>query len=300
MNKRATIKIWFVIFCCCTTGAVDMKIMEDYSTSSFILAFVRFSCKVGYPKKLMPDAGSQLIKGCQTMVIKFSDVKHKLHEDYGVEFETCAVGAHYMHGKVERKIRHVRESFQKCNQKKRLSIIQWETLGNQIANSINNMPIALGNSVHNLENLDILTPNRLMLGRNNDRCPVGAVTVTSDVKKIIHANVNIFDIWFKCWLISYVPTLMSQPKWYKSDRDSKVGDVVLFLKSEKEFDKQYQYGIVTSVKVSRDGKIRGIEVEYQNHNENVKRRTIRGVREIVVIHPVDELDIMHELSTLSH
>ena len=44
------------------------------------------------------------------------------------------------------------------------------------------MPIALGNVVQDLENLDILTPNRLMLGRNNDRCPIGAITVTSDAK----------------------------------------------------------------------------------------------------------------------
>ena len=116
-NKRATMKIWFVIFCCCATGAVDLKIMEDYSTSSFILAFVRFSCKVGYPKKLMPDAGSQLVKGCQCMTGRFSDVKHKLHLEYGVAFETCPVGAHYMHGKVERKIRHGQESFLKCNEK---------------------------------------------------------------------------------------------------------------------------------------------------------------------------------------
>ena len=125
----------------------NCKIMEDYSTISFLLAFVRFSCKVGYPKKLILDAGSQLIKGCQTMIIKFSNVKYKLHEEYGVKFETCPVGAHYMHCKVERKIRHVRESFQKSNKKTRLSIIQWETLGDQIANSINNMPIALGNIV---------------------------------------------------------------------------------------------------------------------------------------------------------
>ena len=176
-------KIWFVNFCYCATGAVDLKIMDDYSTSSFIVAFVRFSCKVGYPRKLMPDAGSQLVKGCQCMTITFSNVKHKLHLEYGVAFETCPVGAHYMHGKVERKIRHVQESFLKCNEKNRLSIIQWETLGDQIANSVNNMPIAFGNVVQDLENLDILTPNRLMLGRNNDRCPIGAVTVTSDAKK---------------------------------------------------------------------------------------------------------------------
>ena len=125
------------------------------------------------------------------------------------------------------------------------------------------------------------------------------MTVTGDTKKIIQANANIFETWFKCWVISYVPTLMSQPKWFNSDRDSKIGDVVLFLKSDKEFDKDYQYGIITGVKVSRDGRIREVEVQYQNHSENVKRSTNRGVREILVIHPVDELDIMHELNILS-
>ena len=114
----ATIKIWFLIFCCCATGAVDMKIIEYYSINNFnILAFVIFSCEVGYPKNLTPDAGSQFIKGCQTMIIKFSDVNHKLHEEYGDKLETCPVGAHYMHGEVERKIRHVGESFQECNEK---------------------------------------------------------------------------------------------------------------------------------------------------------------------------------------
>ena len=180
-----------------------------------------------------------------------------------------------------------------------MSSIQWETLGDQIANIINNLPIALGNIVQDLENLDILTPNRLMLARNNNRCPVGVLTVTNDANKIIQTNNKIFQTWFKSWLISYVPTLMIQPKWYNSDRDEKVGDVVLFLKSEKEFDKQYQYSMITGTKVSRDGKIREVEVEYRNYNENIKRRANRDVQEIVVIHPIDELSIMQELNALA-
>ena len=138
-----------------------------------------------------------------------------------------------------------------------------------------------------------------MLARNNDRCPIGTLNVTNDPKRIIEANNNIFSTWFKCWLVSYVPTLMSKPKWYDSDRDSQKGDIVLFLKSDKEFEKQYQYGIITEIKLSRDGRIREIEIEYHNHNENVKRRTNRGAREVVVIHPIDELGIMGELSKLS-
>ena len=298
VNKRATVKVWFIIFCCTTTGAVDIKIMEDYSTTSFILAFVRFSCKVGFPQKLLPDAGSQLIKGCDNMILSYTDLMNQLHREYGVQFETCPVGAHYQHGKVERKIRHVRESLSKCLSNDRLSLIQWETLGCQIANSINNQPIALGNETKGLEHLDILTPNRLILARNNSRCPVGALEVTDDPGRIISSNVKLFKTWFQCWLTSCVPKLMDQPKWFESSRDCKCGDVILFLKSDKEFDRQYQYGIIVDMKVSRDGKIREIEVEYQNSNESVKRTTRRGVREVVLVHPVDEVGILREIGQL--
>jgi hypothetical protein len=274
--------------------------MEDYSATSFILAFVRFSCKVGFPKKLLPDAGSQLIKGCETMTLNFTDLKNRLHKEFGVLFEKCPVGAHYQHGKVERKIRHARESMSKCLNNDRLSIIQWETLGDQIANGINNQPIALGSETMGLEHLDILTPNRLLLARNNSRCPVGAVETTDDPGRIIASNNKLFHTWFKCWLTSCVPKLMDHPKWFDSSRDCKIGDVILFLKSDKEFDKQYQYGLIVSMKISRDGKIREIEVEYQNSTENVKRTTNRGVREVVLVHPVGELGIIRELNSQSN
>ena len=65
VNKRATIKVWFLIYCCCTTGAVDLRVMDDYSTDSFVQSFIRFSCRFGYPKHVLPDAGSQLGKGCE-------------------------------------------------------------------------------------------------------------------------------------------------------------------------------------------------------------------------------------------
>ena len=111
VNKRATAKIWFVIFCCSVTGGIDLEVAEDYTTDSFVLAFLRFSCKVGFPRKLMPDAGSQLIKGCEDMTLSFYDIHNKLNE-FGVDFQPCPVGAHYMHGKVERKIKDVKLTFE--------------------------------------------------------------------------------------------------------------------------------------------------------------------------------------------
>ena len=294
-NKRATLKIYFVVFCCTVTGAVDCRVMQDYTTDSFVLAFERFSCRFGYPKLMMPDEGSQLVKGCQDMVLNFTDLSHKLSTEYGVDFKTCPVGAHYVHGKVERKIQEIKRSLNKTLDKSHLSILQWETLGQQVSNSINNLPIGLGNKVESLETLDILTPNRLILGRNNSRGPVTPLSISGDCRKMVESNKSVYESWFKEWLVSYVPTLVRQPKWFKTDRNIRVGDVVLFTKSDKEFEKLYHYGIVVTTFESKDGLIRVVEVQYQNSNENVKRTTKRCVRELIVVHPVDELGIQAEL-----
>ena len=298
-NKRKTVKIWFVVFCCITTSAVDIRVMEDYSTEAFLMAFVRFSCRVGFPKLLLPDEGSQLVKGCKSMILQFTDIKSQLFTKYGVGFEVCPVGAHYMHGKVERKIQQIKKSITINMENNRLSVLQWESLVAQVANGINNLPLGLGSKVECLEDLDLITPNRLLLGRNNNRCPSGPLTAQESFKRILKTNGEIYNTWFRSWLKSYVPTLLTRPKWLTSDEDIKVGDVVLFLKSEKEFERDYQYGIIHLVNTGRDGHVRTVEVEYQNHNEGVKRYTSRGVRDLVVIQPLDEPGINAELAEMA-
>ena len=298
-NKRADkLKIWFLIFCCCTTGAISIQAMEDYTTTAFVEGFVQFSCRYGYPRHLLPDSGSQLLKGCEDMEYSFVDARQVLSTEYGVDFNPCPVGAHYFHGRVERKIREVRKSVQIAVQKEKLSTLQWITLMSQISNSINNMPIGLKSKSSQVDNLDLLTPNRLILGRNNDRCPNSPLVICPDHLRMIEANANIFRSWFTAWLISYVPTLIDRPKWHKTSGKVQVGDVVLFLKSEKEFDLQYQYGIVKTVHLGKDNNVREIDIEYQNHSEGTKRVTPRVVREIVVIYPVNELDIYQQLHEL--
>ena len=298
-NKRATIKVWFLLFCCCTTGAIDIRVMEDYSTESVVLAFIRFSCRFGYPKYILPDAGSQLVKACEDMRYSYTDMKQKLSIDYGVQFTPCPVGAHYVHGKVERKIREVKKSVKIHAHNERLSIIQWESLMQQIANSINNLPIGLKNKTQNLENLDLITPNRLILGRNNRRCPNAPLKICSDHKKLIDNNAHIFRAWFTAWINSYVPLLIERPKWHKGDSEMNIGDIVLFLKNEKEYDQQYQYGKICAVHKGGDARIRRVDVLYRNPKEGTNRVTQRGVRDLVLVFPIDELDIYERLDKLA-
>ena len=112
-----------------------------------------------------------MLKACEDSELKFRDIQGQLNIEYEIEFKPCPVGAHYMHGRVERKIRCVRESLERSMKGQKLSTIGWETLCSEIANCINDLPIGLNNYNADLDNLDLLTPNRLLLGRNNERSP---------------------------------------------------------------------------------------------------------------------------------
>ena len=88
---------------------------------------------------------------------------------------------------------------------------------------------------------------------------------------------------------------MFQPKWFQTSRDVKVGDIVLFLKHDSLLSKGFQYGMITNIEYGKDGIVRRVDVKYRNENENVNRSTKRSARDIVVIHHVDEIDIIEEL-----
>ena len=94
--------------------------------------------------------------------------------------------------------------------------------------------------------------------------------------------------------------MVPQPKWFKSEKNLKIGDIILFRKHESVLSNTYQYGRIESVETSRDGLIRKAKVAYRNFNENVVRSTYRAVRELVVIHKIDELNILQELGRVSN
>lgn len=293
-HKRTTVKIWLVVYCCCSTSAVMINVMDDYSSTAFIQSFTRFSTRYGFPKKVFCDEGSQLVKGSKTMKLNFTDIKTQMFRERSVEFETCPVGGHNVNGKVERKIKEINQSLEKAVTNQRFSILQWETLASTIANTINNLPLAVGNVVE-VENMDLITPNRLILGRNNNRSPVGNLIVSDNPSKLLKTNSKIYDAWFENWLLSHVPKLMQQTKWFSQDRNLQVGDVVLFTKVDSAISKTYTYGMVKSVEIGNDGNVRRVLVEYKNQNENVKRETFRSVRSLVLVHAINDPDFFKEL-----
>ena len=135
--------------------------------------------------------------------------------------------------KKRKKNWEIKGTFTKSLENERISLLQWETLASEIANTINDLPLALGNITSQFESMDLLTPNRLRLGRNNDRSPIGPMMVTNNPEKFLFINEKLFNTWFECWLISHVPKLMHHPKWFQTDRDVKVGECYLIFKARE-------------------------------------------------------------------
>ena len=295
-NKRSTIKVWIVAFVCCVTGTTCLKIMEGYDTAQFVLAFTRFASDQGYPKKMLIDEGSQLVCGCENIKLNWRDIKGQLNRSKAIEFDTCPVGGHNYQGKVERKIRTVREVLAKSLHNARLSVMEWETLCSEISNTINDLPVAIGNETEDLECLDLITPNRLRIGRNNDRSPVGPLELTGKIERLLQLKIDVFQSWWEAWLVSALPKLIPRPKWFKNDEDVKCGDIVLFNKDDGSMVVgEYKYGIIDECHIGTDGKIRSATIRYRNASEGVNRTTKRAVRSLVIIHRVDEIDLMEEL-----
>ena len=213
-----------------------------------------------------------------------------LQHDVAVDFEVWPVGGHNMHG---RKIKEVNASLEKTIANERLSIFQWETVAAEIANSINDLPLALGN-------LDLISPNRLRLGRNNNRSPTGNMVVVNDSGKILKENTKIFNAWFENWLLSHVPKLLNQQKWFQSDKKLNNGDNVLFLKQESSISNTYQYGVFENIESGKDGLVQKAKIKYRNCNENTNRYTYRSIRSLLLIHHVDEINLIKELGEIAN
>jgi hypothetical protein len=304
-NHRSKVKIYGAVFKCPATSAVAINVMQAYSTEAFLQAYTRFASRYGHPSELAIDQGSQLVAACKSMQISLVDVTSQLSSQFqvGVKYSVCAVEGHNQHGQVERSIKEVKSLIDRVYEGLKLDVLGFETCFNWIAGELNNLPICLGSRTENLEYTDIITPSRILLGRNNRRAMSGYARIDSPSRLITQMDA-VYDNWWKAWSHQKLVDFIPQPvKWTINNCIVKVGDIVLFLKEapEQHFGEPvWKIGRIVSTPVSRqDGITRTVVIEYKNNNERVFRTTTRAVRSLAVVHSEGELDIVQQVEAAS-
>jgi len=190
-----------------------------------------------------------------------------------------------------------------------MDVLSYESCFSTIANELNNMPLCLSTSFKDFPELEIVTANRLILGRNNRRALSGPCTVDSP-GKMLEAIEGVFQAWWSAWnnfkLSEFV---VKPPKWFKSSPNLKTGDIVVFQKTASEFQlgqTSWSLGrVIEAIPSKTDGRVRQVKLEYSNASEwrdgkkpqSPLRTTNRAARSVAKLYSEDEVDLMQNLAS---
>ena len=298
-NHRAQVKMWGAVFKCCASGAVMAYTMTDYSAKAFCDAYTRHAAHYGHSSKLFIDEGTQLKAAASKM--EWASMLHGLHTDFGIgiEHETAPVGGHNYNGMVERAIQEIKRLFETVYSGFKLDSMDFETSLAWICNELNNFPLCLGSRYRDMGELDVITPNRLLLGKNNRACLSGPCVVAGP-SKMREKQREISEAWWRAWkeerLQLFVPRLRQQSQ---SDPPVQMGDIVTFRRTGGDNvlgEPVWRIGRIKEVTTSADGQVRRATVEYRHKDETVLRTTNRAVRELAILHSEDDIPLTQQLN----
>ena len=305
-RRDKSYEIYMLVFACIGTGAVNVQVIEGKSTEFILEGCSRFFNETSVPKILFPDDDGALTLAFSRGEIDMRDLSGNLFKTKGILFEKCVPQAHCGHGKVERAIRSLQESFTRSGaSQSRLTATGWTTIAKGIEREINETPIGFlfdksstgGNPI-----LRILKPSTLKGMNSSDRAPSGLFSVPDIPEKHFGKVRDCYDLWYRCWSTSYLPLILRNQKWHEDDEKIAVNDIVYFKLKDSPLKSEWRVGKVDSVKISRDDKIREVNVAYKILKEGKEGWThsvvSRPVRELVKLYEIGDTTFAEDMATV--
>ena len=164
------------------------------------------------------------------------DLQTQVHDSLRLKVVVSTAKSHEERGRVEAKVKVLRSMLEKLSIKSDtvMTSTQWETLFSKISSTINDLPIAKCSNSNAVDpGWDIITPNRLLLGRNNNRSLEGWINIEKGAgsEALLRKNQEIQKIWYQMF-IDKIHHLIPRPsKWTKTDKVN-IGDICLFTHTE--------------------------------------------------------------------
>ena len=301
-NHRSSVKVWGLVCRDPASSATACYAMTKYNTDAFLQAFQRFVHRYCYPKKVYIDPGAQLIKGVAKSEFSMADITKTLNgKSCSIEYEIGPTAAHNYQGCVERSIKEIKTLFNATFNGLKLDVMSYETAFSYIANEINNMPICTVSRTEDIGHADLITPNRLIHGRNNRRAPTGPMRVEQP-SRLLEQMERLYQSWWQIWLYERLPDYIPRPKKFgKTGPQPKEMDIVVFLRAPDELigDQLWRLGQVLHLITSDDGIVRQVIIRWRKHWREEFHETRRSVRHIAILFSEDELSLVDQIRSAS-
>ena len=225
-QRRSQVKRYGCIFTCLTSRAVHIEIVDSLDTDSFLNGLRRFIGRRGNPKIIRSDNGTNFKCGERELREAIAKWNEKKIAEYlqqrNVEWIFNPPAASHMGGVWERMIQSVKKTLRGLMKDQVVSDETLRTLIVEVEGILNGRPLT---SVSDLPNdLDVLTPNHLLLLRSNPNVPPGVFEKSDSYCKRRWRQVQYMaDLFWKRWLKEYLPMLQERRKWNKRRRNLQAG-----------------------------------------------------------------------------
>ena len=202
-------------------------------------------------------------------------------------------------GSSEVRIKNLKRLLQISVGSVKLTPTELQTFLFEAANLTNERPIGVGKSPRADGTFNVLTPNKLLMGRSTNSVPDDA-RLSSHLKHVDRYQLiqqATQEFWTK-WTQQVTPEKVIRQRWHETGRNVKPGDVVL-LHDKTAIKGKYKLGIVSSVKRSLDKLVRSCTVTYTipfgrdpagRYTEGRKISVTRSIQRLTVLLPVEEQD----------
>ena len=166
-------KVWGCIFTCLQSRAIHLEIVDDLSAEEFILALRRFVSRVGTPKSLFSDNGTNFTASAKELKKLFKNINWERVEkeclSKGIEWKFAVEAAPFTNGVAERMIQTVKKHVRIIIGSARLTKKHLEIVLKETELIVNNRPLSVVSPEE--EELTPITPFQLMMGKTANFLP---------------------------------------------------------------------------------------------------------------------------------
>lgn len=296
-NARKSFQIYALLIVCLLSGATNILALEGLETQDVVQALERHSKQHGVPAAVYVDNGTQLI-ALENTKFSLRDLNSHVSDSLGLKVLVSTAKSHEGRGRAEAKVKILRSMLGKLSVKSEtvMTAIQWETLFSKISSQVDDVPIAKCANTNALDpGWEIITPNRLKLGRNNNRSLEGSFDLTkgSGLTTLLRKNQEIQSYWYQMFL-DRIHHLIPRPEKWKNTDKINVGDICLFIYTERPGLGKDIWKIGRIKSIPRSDKV---EIEFPGkaptgiHHLPEKKVLVRSPRNISIISAVGDLNL---------
>ena len=292
-------KVYFCIFIDAASRHINLELMDNMETTTFMATLRKHAAIYGYPRKIISDRATYFVKSKEILGEQlgqqFLDQVTRSLERQGVSWALNPAAASHMGGFFERGVGMVKQILRRNIGRKLLDKLEFETLLKEAACVVNSRILTADNPSSHKDRLPI-TPSHLVHGREISPLPYGDISLEEIEEEIEDPSFErtsdeVIDQWRRMAARMHAFKEQFAEEWLSELRSRHIrdhhidpmetaiagrGDLVL-IKHDDIKRALWDMGIIEDILPSSDGKCRAVKV-----------RTKHGVitRPIIKLYPL--------------